>query len=81
MQIAIDSAGRIVVPKAMRERLGLGPGTLVELTEREGLVELAAAPVDVRIQERDYGPVLVPAVDGAPLTDADVRAALERVRR
>lgn len=81
LRTTIDAAGRLVVPKKMRERLGLVPGAVVELTERDGLVELARAPVEVLTEERPYGPVLMPATDVAPLTDDDVRAALERLRR
>jgi AbrB family looped-hinge helix DNA binding protein len=36
MITTIDAAGRVVVPKSMRERLGLGPGVLIELRERDG---------------------------------------------
>lgn len=81
MRTTIDAAGRLVVPKAMRERLGLRAGAAVELTERDGLVELAPAPVTVRLQERSYGPVLVPTAESPALTDADVRSALDSLRR
>jgi AbrB family looped-hinge helix DNA binding protein len=33
MTVRIDRAGRIVVPKAIRERLGLEPGTKLEISE------------------------------------------------
>lgn len=81
MRSTIDAAGRLVIPKAVRGRLGLGPGAVVELTERDGLVEVAIGPVEVHIEERAYGPVLVPETRTADLTDADVRAALEQGRR
>jgi AbrB family looped-hinge helix DNA binding protein len=39
MQVTIDQAGRIVVPKAVRERLGLHKGSELELKESpEGIV-------------------------------------------
>lgn len=38
MTVTIDDAGRIVVPETVRERLGLRPGTCLELLESpEGL--------------------------------------------
>lgn len=80
MRTTIDAAGRLVIPKALRERLGLGSGGEVELVERDGVIELSQAPVDVRVEQREYGPVLV-ADDTEPLTDDDVRDILEQVRR
>jgi AbrB family looped-hinge helix DNA binding protein len=35
MQVTIDQAGRIVVPKAVRERLGLRKNSMLELEETE----------------------------------------------
>lgn len=38
MNLTIDRAGRIVVPKALRERFGLHPGTELEIeAETDGL--------------------------------------------
>ena len=39
MEIRIDKAGRIVVPKPLRERLGLRPGSELEVIEQpEGVL-------------------------------------------
>jgi AbrB family looped-hinge helix DNA binding protein len=39
MELRIDKAGRIVVPKPLRERLGFKPGTELEAIERpEGVL-------------------------------------------
>ena len=46
MMIKIDSAGRIVVPKAIRQRLGLNPNTELEIVEQDGGVLLR--PVEER---------------------------------
>jgi AbrB family looped-hinge helix DNA binding protein len=40
MKIAIDKAGRIVVPKPLRERLGFNPETELEAIEQPGGVLL-----------------------------------------
>lgn len=79
MQFTIDPAGRIVIPKAIRERLGLVPGEPLELREREGHLEIEPAPM--RLARRKHGAVTVPEVGLPPLTDELVRATLERVRR
>jgi AbrB family looped-hinge helix DNA binding protein len=36
MNLKIDQAGRIVVPKPMRDRLGLRPNTELEIVEQAG---------------------------------------------
>lgn len=80
MRTTMDKAGRLVVPKALREELGLRDGGEVELVQRDGIVELSPVPVEVRVEQREYGPVLV-ADDAPPLTDDAVRNIVERLRR
>lgn len=69
MKTTIDRAGRIVVPKPIRERLRLLDGGLVEITERDGVIEIVPLCVPVRIVETAEGPVAHPLEHVPPLTD------------
>jgi len=40
LEVGIDSRGRIVIPKAVRERYGLSVECRLELVAREGVIEL-----------------------------------------
>lgn len=42
MRTTVDRFGRVVVPKSMRERLGLRAGTTIEIEEVEGHLSLRA---------------------------------------
>lgn len=77
----MDAAGRIVVPKALRDRLHLAPGEPLEIRERDGLLEIEAAPTPMSLVERRGGVVAVPERPLPPLTDDLVRETLERSRR
>jgi len=44
MEVRIDKAGRIVVPKPLRDRLGFKPDTELEAIEQTGGVLLKTAP-------------------------------------
>ena len=44
MRTTIDGAGRLVVPKAIRDACGLEPGSDVEIRAVEGRVEIEPAP-------------------------------------
>jgi AbrB family looped-hinge helix DNA binding protein len=81
MRIAIDAAGRLVVPKALRDDLGIRGPTELEAQARDGVIELAVADVEARVEDRGGVPVLVADEPRAPLTSDDVRAAIDRVRR
>jgi AbrB family looped-hinge helix DNA binding protein len=81
MKIAIDSVGRLVVPKALRAELGITGPTELEVIARDGVIELAVADVPARIGNRGGDPVIVTDRAMKPLTVEDVRAAIDRVRR
>ena len=81
MRTAIDSAGRVVIPKPLLARLGLEPGRVVDIRERDGRIEIEPASLPMSLARRGAGPVAVPEGKLPPLTDELVRDAIERTRR
>jgi AbrB family looped-hinge helix DNA binding protein len=81
MKATIDAAGRIVVPKALRQALGLKPGQLLEIRAGDGRLEIEIASTPMRLQKRGKGIVAVPDTELPTLTAENVRDTLERVRR
>ena len=79
MKTTIDGAGRVVIPNALRERLGLLGGRAVELREREGRLEIEPAPMT--LVRRGRVRVAVPARKLPALTDEIVRDSIEQLRR
>ena len=80
MRTTIDAGGRVVIPKAVRERLGLRPGAEVEVVEADGRVEITPALEPIEVVEVDGR--LIARGDGLPvLTDDTVRETIERTRR
>lgn len=74
MRIAIDSAGRLVIPKALREAAGIFPGTPLHVRVRDGRIEIEPAPLDVSI--RMEGGVAV-AVAQAPVPTMSSQQGVE----
>lgn len=81
MLITIDNGGRVVIPKALRDELGLTAGSPLEVTLKDGSIEITPIGAETRIAERDG--VFVAEADMPPqsLTASEVREVLERVRR
>lgn len=77
MRTTIDSAGRVVVPKALRDRVGLRPGPVDIDVDGAGL---RIEPVAGEAVEERGGRLVIPAT-GQRLTDADVRALRDADRR
>lgn len=77
----MDSAGRVVIPKPLRDQAGLAPGAELELREREGRIEIEPAPTPMRLAKGKDGVSAIADVALPPLTDEVVRATLERIRR
>jgi len=81
MRTTIDTAGRIVVPKPMRDELGLRGGQELEITARDGHIEVDVPPIEMKLEERDGVAVAVPSESLPELTAIQVREMLERTRR
>lgn len=81
MKSTIDTAGRIIVPKAMREALGLKPGQSLEIRASDGRLEIEVASTPMRLKKKGKGMVAVPDAKLPRLTADQVRETLERIRR
>jgi AbrB family looped-hinge helix DNA binding protein len=78
MRVTIDRAGRVVIPKQLRDELGLSPDTPLEIEAVAGHLELSAPQQPPRVAEGPNGPVV--ARTGTPISDEDVRRVLEAAR-
>lgn len=78
MKVSIDKAGRVVVPKPLREQLGFSPDVPLEAEVFDGRLELSVSREPIKLVEGPYGPEL--AATGTPLTDEEIRRTLEAVR-
>lgn len=81
MRVAVDRVGRIVIPKAIRVALGIGPDTELELVpDGAGLRLEPVRPGERVIGEVDGMPVLE-RVRSETLTDDDVRRLRDDLQR
>ena len=79
MRTTIDAAGRLVVPKALREELGLTPGAELDITVVDGHLEVVV-PSRVSVENGPRG-VRLTADTTERLSAEQVRALMERGRR
>lgn len=80
MMVTIDRAGRVVIPKDVRARLDLGPGTSIELiVQGDALVLRPVRPAGRKVIEVDGWPVIEPGE--RTITDADVQHWRDADRR
>lgn len=76
----MDLAGRLVIPKAVREAAELKPGVRLVLEVVDGRIQIAPEPRDVRIERRGKILVAAPVSPAEPLLAATVRKTLEAIR-
>ncbi len=81
MRTTIDSAGRVVIPKAVRDDARLEPGTELEIEFRDGRIEIEPAVVPMRVVGQGVDAVIEADREMPVLTAEDVRDVLERSRR
>jgi len=71
----VDDFGRVLIPKPIRDRFGLEPGTRVKLVEEAGRIALEAEDDDAHLEVRDG--ILVHV---AERVTGDVTNIIEKVR-
>lgn len=82
MRTTIDAAGRIVVPKVLRQQLQLRAGQRLDICAVDGALEITVELTDAEVDEQDGLPVIRLAEEPEEaLTAEQVRDVLEQVRR
>lgn len=76
MKATIDKAGRLVIPKQLRNQLGLTPGP-VEVDVQGAGLRVVPITDDTLAQEGDF--LVIPT--GVPISDEDVRALRDADQR
>ena len=80
MQLVVDKFGRVVLPKALREGHGLGPGERVDVEERPECLILRPAHQRSVVTHKDGLLVFSGSVEG-DLTQTLARHRRERIGR
>lgn len=80
MQITMDKAGRVVLPREVRLKAALEPGVPLEVTVRDGVVELTPAPTPMKRVKKGVWTVAVPAKPIGKLTQKQVNDTLDALR-
>ena len=80
LRASIDSAGRLVIPKTIREAAGLRPDTPLRIRYQDGRVEIEPETAEVRIEMRRGVAVAIPPTPVATVTTAEVEAIRQQIR-
>lgn len=79
MRTTIDRAGRVVIPKPIREAAGLKPGLRLKIEYRDGRVVIEGESPEVRLVKK--GSVLVASMPGVPkLSQEDTNEWIRKSR-
>jgi AbrB family looped-hinge helix DNA binding protein len=76
--VTIDKAGRIVLPKLVRDELQLSPGDSLEVDSSEERVILCPVRGNARIYKKQGGWVMH---GGTPLSEDVVEKTIQQIRR
>lgn len=73
MMVSMDRAGRIVIPKPVRDRLALAAGTELNLDVEGDVIRIERVKQPGRVLDWEDGRPVLRAAPGHVLTDADVQ--------
>jgi AbrB family looped-hinge helix DNA binding protein len=80
LTVTIDGAGRVVIPKSIREQLGLSAGVPLSITTDGVGVRIEPETTSGRIVEIE-GRLTVASSSGRAITDREIREAIDAGRR
>ena len=78
MKTKVDAVGRVVVPKPLRDALGLAPGSTVDISRYGDGLQLVPAGRTARLVDEDGFPVVT---GKTKIDDDDVFGLIEAGRR
>lgn len=81
MMVSIDKAGRIVIPKSVRDRLDLVAGTQLDLVVEDHGIRIERSAGDRRSLDWEDGRPIFRSLPGRSLTDADVQRVRDAGQR
>jgi len=82
MITTIDSAGRLVIPKEIRELARLEPGMPLDVRWKDGRIEIEPQPLPVILKKKGRLTVAVPLTEaGLPLSSRTVEQTRQLLRR
>ena len=76
----IDNEGRMKIPRKVKERLNLQPGSKVSLVIEDGVTTLATAEAPLAKLVMKDGVLVVDFPQNAPISDDDVISAIKADR-
>lgn len=79
MEATIDSGGRLLLPKSLRDALGLKPGSTVEISAYGSGVQVTPGGRTARLERDDDGRLV--ARSDTVVTDDDMFALIDAGRR
>lgn len=80
MKVTMDSAGRLVIPKPIRDEVGLQPGLPLEIRADAGCIEVKPATAAVKIVRKGRLTVAVSEEEIEPMKEEVVLAVLDELR-
>jgi AbrB family looped-hinge helix DNA binding protein len=78
MEVTVDSVGRIVLPRSLRDALGIGAGTVVDISTYRAGLQLVPAKRTARLVEESGALV---ATGDTEIDDAVVFVLIDSARR
>jgi len=81
MRSTIDQAGRVVIPRPIRDELGWRGGEEIDIEVVDGAVTISPVTTKMTLIETDDGVVAVPETELPPLTGEVVQQTRDSIRR
>lgn len=79
MEVTIDAMGRVLLPKQLRDALGLAPGTSVDISPYGSGVQITPGGRTARLEREESGRLV--AVGDTQVTDEAMFALIDAGRR